>query len=243
MEQLLALPIAIPLVGAGLCLAVARSLRAQALICIGGMVALTLSALAIFDAVRSEDILVLQSGAWPAPFGISLVADPLSAVLLLMSSIVGVAVAVYSVWAVDRDRRGFFYFPLLLVLMLGVQGSFLTGDLFNLYVCFEVMLMASFVLLTLGGDRRQMEGGVKYVILNLLSSAIFLTATGLLYGAVGTLNMADLSVQIARSDSPEVMNSLAMLFLVAFGLKAALFPFSFWLPASYHTPPFAVSAI
>lgn len=243
MEQLLALPIAIPLVVAGLCVAVARGSRAQAFICIGGMVGLLLASLAIFDAVRSQGTLVLQAGGWPAPFGISLVADALSSVLILMASVSGLAVAVYSNWAIDEERQSFSYFPLLSVLMLGVQGSFLTGDLFNLYVCFEVMLMASFVLLTLGGDRRQMEGGVKYVLLNLISSAIFLTATGLLYGAVGTLNFADLSVQIARSDSPEVMNSLAMLFLVAFGLKAALFPFSFWLPASYHTPPFAISAI
>jgi multicomponent Na+:H+ antiporter subunit D len=243
MESLLALPIAIPLVGAGLCVAFARSLRAQAFVCVAGMAAMVLAALAIFDGVRSEGILVLQAGAWPAPYGISLVADLVSAALVLMASLMGTAVAVYSAWSVDEERRSFFYFPLLLVLMLGVQGSFLTGDLFNLYVCFEVMLMASFVLLTLGGERRQMEGGVKYVILNLLSSAVFLTATGLLYGAVGTLNLADIHNQVALSEDRDLMDSLAMLFLVAFGLKAALFPFSFWLPASYHTPPFAVSAI
>jgi multicomponent Na+:H+ antiporter subunit D len=243
MEALLALPIAIPLVGAGLCLLLGRSLRAQAAICTAGSVALAVTAVAILDAVRSEGALVLQAGAWPAPFGISLVADALSALLLLVSSLAGCAVAVCSAWAVDAGRRGHHYFPLVLLLLMGVQGSFLTGDLFNLYVCFEVMLMASFVLLTLGADRRQMEGGVKYVILNLVSSALFLTAVGLIYGALGTLNMADLSVRIATSDQPKVMNSLAMLLLVAFGLKAALFPFSFWLPASYHTPPFAVSAL
>ena len=126
---------------------------------------------------------------------------------------------------------------------MGVCGAFLTGDLFNLYVSFEVMLMASFVLLALGGERAQLEGGVKYVTLNLLSSAVFLAAVGVLYGIAGTLNMADLARAAALGLAPDLVPVLAVLFLVAFGIKAALFPFFFWLPASYHTPPIAVSAV
>lgn len=243
MEKLLVLPIVLPLITAGCCMLAARNVRLQRGLSFAGMLALTIGTLALFDGVRSEGILVTQAGAWPAPFGITLVADRLSAMLILLSAVVGLAVTAYASWSIGVTRERFHFYPLLNVLMLGICGSFLTGDLFNLYVCFEVMLMASFVLLTVGGDRRQLEGGVKYVILNLLSSAIFLTATGLLYGAVGTLNMADLAVRIAAYENREVINSLAMLFLVAFGLKAALFPFSFWLPASYHTPPFAVSAV
>ena len=243
MENLLILPIVIPLVTAGCCLLASRRIRLQRSLSLFGMVALTIATLALFDGVRSEGILVVQAGAWPAPYGITLVADRLSAMLLLLSAIAGLAVTAYAGWSVGERRERYHFYPLLNVLLLGISGSFLTGDLFNLYVCFEVMLMASFVLLCLGGERRQLEGGVKYVILNLISSAIFLTATGLLYGAVGTLNMADLAVRVAQYENREVINSLAMLFLVAFGLKAALFPFAFWLPASYHTPPFAVSAI
>ena len=119
----------------------------------------------------------------------------------------------------------------------------MTGDLFNLYVWFEVMLMASFVLLALGGEKSQLEGAIKYVTLNLISSALFLTALGILYGMAGTLNMADLSLQMSYGMHTGVVSTLAMLFLVAFGIKSALFPLFFWLPASYHTPPVSVSAI
>jgi multicomponent Na+:H+ antiporter subunit D len=132
-----------------------------------------------------------------------------------------------------------------MVLLAGVNGAFLTADLFNLYVCFEVMLMASFVLMVLGGDRYQKEGGLKYVTLNLLSSALFLAAVGIVYGATATLNLAELAVRVplVAGERPELVAALAGLFLVAFGIKAALFPLYFWLPASYHTPPVSVSAV
>jgi multicomponent Na+:H+ antiporter subunit D len=126
---------------------------------------------------------------------------------------------------------------------MGVSGAFLTGDMFNLYVWFEVMLIASFVLLALGGERPQIEGAIKYVTINLLSSALFLAAVGILYGLTGTLNMAQLAQQLVALDQPGLVTTLALLFLVAFGIKAAIFPLFFWLPASYHTPPIAVSAI
>jgi multicomponent Na+:H+ antiporter subunit D len=126
---------------------------------------------------------------------------------------------------------------------MGVSGAFLTGDIFNLYVWFEVMLIASFVLLSLGGEKAQIEGAFNYVTLNLLSSALFLAAVGILYGMVGTLNMADLSIKLQTLQIPGLATVLAMLFFIAFGIKAAVFPLFFWLPASYHTPPVAVSAL
>ena len=126
---------------------------------------------------------------------------------------------------------------------MGVCGAFLTGDIFNLYVWFEVMLMASFVLLALGGERAQVEGAIKYVTLNLISSALFLAAVGLLYGLAGTLNMADLARKLSQVEDPRQVTLLAMLFLISFGIKSAAFPLFFWLPASYHTPPAAVSAV
>ena len=134
------------------------------------------------------------------------------------------------------------YLPTLL--LAGVGGAFATADLFNLYVWFEVMLMSSFVLMALGGERGQMEGAIKYVALNLLSSAIFLSALGLLYALAGTLNMADLAQKFSTTAQPlGLVTTLAILFLIAFGIKAAVFPLFFWLPASYHTPPVAVSAL
>src|SRR5690606_31287158 len=116
-------------------------------------------------------------------------------------------------------------------------------DIFNLYVWFEVMLMASFVLLALGGERAQVEGAIKYVTLNLISSALFLAAVGLLYGLAGTLNMADLARKLSQVEDPRQITLLATLFMISFGIKSAAFPLFFWLPASYHTPPAAVSAI
>ena len=140
-----------------------------------------------------------------------------------------------------RMRGGFA--ALVQVQLAGVCGAFLTGDVFNLYVWFEVMLIASFVLLALGGERPQIEGALKYVTLNLMASALFLAAVGLLYGIMGTLNMADLAQKLAAGPETSLMTAVSLLFLVAFGIKAAMFPLFFWLPASYHTPTAAVSAI
>ena len=245
MSLLLLLPCLVPFVAAILCLLAWRSRRLQRLVGVGGAGGQLVTALFLLRAVGRDGIHVVQVGDWPAPFGITLVADILSAIMLVLAGLMGTAVAVYSLQTIDRGRESFGYYPLFLMLLTGVAGAFLTGDLFNLYVWFEVMLMASFVLLSLGGERPQIEGAIKYVTLNLMASAIFLAAVGLLYGTVGTLNMADLSVKLAEMDPSDkgMITAIAMLFLAAFGIKAAVFPFFFWLPASYHTPPAAVSAI
>ncbi|HOK48268.1 MAG TPA: proton-conducting transporter membrane subunit, partial [Bryobacteraceae bacterium] len=200
-------------------------------------------AAALLYRVRTEGIQAVQIGAWPAPYGISLVADLFSAMMVMITGILGAAVAVYSAGSLDKARQSFGYYPLYHVLLMGVCGAFLTGDIFNLYVWFEVMLMASFVLLALGGGQGQIEGALKYVTLNLMASSVFLAAVGLLYSVAGTLNMADLARKLRHAPEPGIVTVLAMLFLVAFGTKAATFPLFFWLPASYHTPPVAVSAI
>jgi multicomponent Na+:H+ antiporter subunit D len=194
-------------------------------------------------AVREEGHIVMHMGSWQAPFGITLVADLLSAIMVLLTGMMAVAIAIYSLATTSESYERFGYFPLLHLLLAGVAGSFLTGDIFNLYVWFEVMLVASFALLILGGERSQMEGAIKYVTLNLLSSAIFLSAIGLLYGLVGTLNMADIAVKLAQAEHTGMVDVIAVMFMVAFGIKAGAFPLFFWLPASYHTPPVAVSAL
>jgi multicomponent Na+:H+ antiporter subunit D len=127
--------------------------------------------------------------------------------------------------------------------LAGVCGAFLTGDLFNLYVWFEVMLIASFALMALGGERAQLDGAVKYAAINLVATILFLIAIGLLYGVTGTLNMAELHTAVKEVDNRGLLTAIACLFLVCFGIKAAVFPLFFWLPASYHTPPIAVTAI
>lgn len=184
----------------------------------------------------------MQPGGWPAPFGITWVVDLLSAIMLVLAGLMALAVAVYAVADIDDQRQSLGYHPLYHFLMMGVCGSFVTGDIFNLYVWFEIMLISSFVLLELGGYRNQLEGAIKYMTLNVIASAIFLGAVGILYGLTGSLNMADLN-GLLNSAPQGMVITLAMMFLVAFGIKAALFPLYGWLPSAYHTPPTAISAI
>ena len=237
------LPIFIPMLAGALTLICWRWRLVQRWISVLSGGGLLLAALYLFIQVRQEGILVAYVGNWSAPYGITLVADLLSAIMVLVTGIIGLAVAVYSLATMSRSHEAFGYYPLLHLMLAGVVGAFLTGDIFNLYVWFEIMLVASFGLMILGGERAQMEGAVKYVTLNLISSALFLTAVGLLYGYAGTLNMADLALKLGNGDQPGLVTVIAMLFLVAFGIKAAAFPLFFWLPASYHTPPVAISAV
>ena len=223
------------------------SRRVQRVISFAGGVLLLFASFLLFDGVRREGIQVVQVGSWPMPFGITLVADLFSAIMIVMSGLIGFAVQLYSLASMNQEREVFGYYPLYFVLLLGVNGAFLTGDLFNLYVWFEVMLMSSFVLMALGRNRGQTAGAIKYVTLNLISSAIFLSAVGILYGLIGTLNMADLAVKFAqaRSDATVsgLINAVSAMFLIAFGIKAAVFPLFFWLPDSYFAPHPAVSAV
>jgi multicomponent Na+:H+ antiporter subunit D len=243
MIEVIVLPILIPFGTAALALLAWRSRTIQRLLGVTGAAGTLLASVRLLFTVRSEGIIVAQIGSWPAPFGITLVADLFSAIMVTLTGVMGLAIAVYSLGSIDGQRDLFGYYPLLNILLMGVSGAFLTGDIFNLYVWFEVMLIASFVLLSLGGERAQIEGAFNYVTLNLLSSALFLAAVGILYGTVGTLNMADLSIRLKDLQIPGLATVLAMLFLIAFGIKAAVFPLFFWLPASYHTPPVAVSAL
>lgn len=242
MEHLIILPILIPFVCAVLSF-IFRSLRMQRLLGFVGVSGVTVASVALLSATNQHGHIVLHVGNWNAPFGIVLVADLLSAIMVLISSLMGFLVALYSLRDIDEHRQRFYYFPLYNLLLVGVNGAFLTGDLFNLYVWFEVMLIASFVLLSLGGEKPQLEGAFKYVAINLVSSALFLAGAGLIYSKVGTLNMADIALKLSGEPDSFLINSTAILFLIAFGVKAALFPFFFWLPASYHTPPAAISAI
>ena len=241
--MLLALPILLPLGTAiALHLVPQRRRLLRVIAFVGALLILGVAA-AIFGRVRSEGIQVLQIGSWPAPYGITLVADLFSALMVVMVGIIGVAVTGSSFAGVDPRRESFGYHALIHVLLMGVSGAFLTGDIFNLYVWFEVMLIASFVLMSLHRTRAQLHAAFTYVGLNLLASAFLLTAIGLLYGQAGTLNFADLARAWPERRTPGLDAALSMLFLTAFSIKAGLFPLFFWLPASYHTPPAAIGAL
>jgi multicomponent Na+:H+ antiporter subunit D len=209
---------------------------------VGSVIALLLSA-NLMRQVFLQGYVTMNAGNWPAPYGITMVADTFSATLVLLTSLAGLCVSIYSIRSTLDNRISFGYFPVLHFLMMGLCGAFVAGDIFNLYVWFEVMIISSFVLLSLGGQKQQLEGAVKYFTLNMLASIIFLTAIAILYGLTGTLNMADLAGKMAVVENKTMVRITATIFLVGFGIKSAIFPLYFWLPASYHTPPAAVSAI
>ncbi len=243
MELILLYPIFTPFLSALLCLISFRNRILQAWMSFVGMSAMLYFSFNLFLQVRENGIVVLQAGNWNAPFGITLVADLLSAVMLILTAFIGLIVAIYSIPFIDNKRKNYGYFPLYNFLIFGVSGAFVTGDIFNLYVWFEIMLISSFVLLVLGGKKSQLEGAIKYVTLNVLSSAIFLAGVGMVYGLTGTLNMADLAEKVHLVENKGLITLTSMFFLISFGIKAAIFPLFFWLPASYHTPPVAVAAV
>ena len=245
MNWLLVLPILLPLFTAILMLLVWRRTAWKRWLGVVGTAGLLIAGITLLMTVWQEGIFAIQVGNWAAPFGITLVADLLSALMVVLIGLVGVAAAIYALASVEEPQERFGFHPLLQILLMGLNGAVLTGDLFNLFVWFEVMMISSFVLISLGGQQEQIEGGMKYVTLNLFASAMFLTAAGIVYGVTGTLNMADLAVRFADPTlvAPGLVTTLAMFFLIAFGIKAAIFPLFFWLPASYHTTSVLVSAI
>jgi multicomponent Na+:H+ antiporter subunit D len=243
---LLPLPVVLPLLGAALSMLLARRPNGQRLLSVVVLMGLLALAVALLTVVDREGTQVVQLGGWAAPAGISLVADRLSALLLVVSAAVLLAVLVYAIGqgVADGERTGplAVFHPCYLVLAAGIAMAFLTGDLFNLFVAFEVMLVASYVLLTLGGGRAQVRAGMTYVVMSLLASVLFVTVVGLVYAATGTVNMADASMRM--QDVPEGLRvALGLTMLVVFGIKAAIFPLFSWLPDSYPTAPAPVTAV
>lgn len=243
MNTLLVLPILVPFVTAILCLFAWQHTTIQRWLSVIGTASLLVVGLILLHIVYRDGIQAVQIGSWTAPFGITVVVDLFSAIMVSITGLMGLLVVVYSLGSIDLERQRFGYYPLFCTLLMGVSGAFITGDLFNLYVWFEVLLISSFVLMALGGERRQLAGAIQYVVMNLISSSIFLAALGIVYSVTGTLNMADLALQIQQVQQPGIVTILAIMFLIAFGIKAAIFPLFFWLPASYDTPPIAVTAI
>lgn len=242
---LLPVPVLLPLLGAGLSLVVGHRERLQQAVSVAALSGSLLASVILLVAV-DQRIQVLRVGAWAPAIGIELVADRLSAFMLVVSQVVTLAVLVYSVAQHLADEEPGFpvavYHPTFLVLSAGVSDAFLTGDLFNLYVGFEILLAASFVLISLGGTRGRIRAGTVYVVVSLVGSAVFLIALALVYAAAGTVNMAQLAQRVPALD-PNVVLMLQLLLLVGFGVKAAIFPLSAWLPDSYPSAPAPVTAV
>jgi multicomponent Na+:H+ antiporter subunit D len=242
MKLLPALPILVPMAAAVLSVlfrADRRRLGAMAMV--GGALHLGVAAWLLVEVMKQQ-VVVLWAGGWQPPFGICLVADYLAAAMVLITAIIHVSVIVYARGDLERAMVRGGFFPFLQILAGSVCGAFLTGDLFNLYVWFEVMLMSSFGLLVMGRDPGRLTATVKYVTINVVATVLFITAIGLIYGMTGTLNLADLHVRAGGMENRSLFLGAAMLLMVAFGIKAAVFPLFFWLPAAYPILPISVSA-
>ncbi len=245
------LPVLIPLIGAAVTLLAGRRPRLQRIVALTSLAMVTAVCGALVHLADRHGTIALHVGGWgPAggmgPLGITLVVDRLSALMLVVSAIVLLAVVLYAIGQGIRDgderQPVSIFLPTYLVLSAGVCSAFLAGDLFNLYVGFEVLLSASFVLLTIGGTRDRVRAGIAYVMVSMVSSMIFLFGLALVYAATGTLNMAELALRL-DDVSPGTRSALFAVLLVAFGIKAAVFPLSTWLPDSYPTAPAPVTAV
>lgn len=241
-NNLIVLPIIIPVIIGLILIIFKNNILFQRILSFLALLAVGVTCLLLIDQIEANGIQTLHLGGWEAPFGISLVADMFAVILVFAASIVSICILLYSFRSIGIEREMFYFYPLFLFLLAGVNGSFLTGDIFNLFVCFEVMLVASYVLISLGGTKIQLRESIKYILINMISSFLFLVGIALLYATTGTLNMAHLSVRIAEVGQEGLMTSIAFLFLVVFSLKAGLFLF-FWLPGSYSVPPTAISAL
>ena len=245
-DNILTLPVLLPLLGAALTLVARRHQRVQIAISLVVLAAVLGVAVYLMWHTHGEGPIALWLGAWPEPLGIALVADRLSALMLLVSSVVILCVLVFAIGqgVADGDEGSplAIYFPTYLVLSAGVSNAFLAGDLFNLFVSFEMLLFASFVLLTLGGSGTRIRAGTTYVIVSMVSSFLFLVAIAATYAAAGTVNLAQLSLRLPHIDSTVAL-ALQLMLLTVFGIKAAVFPMSAWLPDSYPSAPVPVSAV
>lgn len=246
--HLIILFVAIPMAAGLLNIALHRFKLVQQLIATAGLIAnLAMGIWAVATVYLGADVaggvLVSQMGNWPAPFGITVAVDPLAAIMLTAAGVVTLAVYLYCWTQLPNRFSGGYFHALYMLLLMGVNWCFVTGDLFNMFVSFEIMLLSSYVLLCAGTTRPQMRQAYKYVLLNLLSSTIFVMACGMVYGHTGTLNMAELTLMATQGTLPASANPAIILLLIVFASKTAAFPIWYWLPDSYPTMPAALAGL
>ncbi len=245
MMHLIVLPVVLPaLLAPFIIMTIRFHMDLQRIFSLAGTVALVGISLTLLAQAGTGDIQVYELGNWPAPFGIVLVLDRLSALMITLTALLALAVLLYVIGS-DWDLRGRHFHPLFQFQLMGVMGAFLTGDAFNLFVFFEVLLIASYGLMIHGGGAQRLRAGVQYVVYNLLGSTLFLFALGTLYAVTGTLNMADLAERVAAlpADETALIRVGAVLLLLVFAIKAAVLPLHFWLPGAYANAPMPVAAL
>lgn len=245
MQHLSILPILIPLIiGAALLLPpLSKHIQRQRIAALIGLFVLMLASFYLLYKVQIEGVHLYALGEWKPPFGIVLVADPVSVLLVALTSFLAFSVMLYAISG--QDKGGAYFHPLFMFQVMGINGAFLTGDIFNLFVFFEVLLIASYALLIHGGGKQRTQATLHYVILNLVGSSLFLFGLGIIYGTLGTLNMADLAVKVGslEAENSTLAKTGALLLLVVFGLKSAMLPLHFWLPKTYASASAPVAAL
>jgi multicomponent Na+:H+ antiporter subunit D len=239
---LVPVPIVLPLLGAAVSILVGRSRVAQRVVSVSILAIVLVVSVVLLVSVDQNGPVVAQAGGWPAPLGITLVADRFATIMLVIGSLTLLSVLVFAIGEPGAERNHVGFQSVYLVLTAGVAASVLTGDLFTMFVAFEMMLTASYVLLTLGGRAEQVRAGMTYVVISLIASALFITALAFLYAATGTVNMGELATRIPEL-STGLQSAFAVLLFVVFGIKAAVFPLFFWLPDSYPTAPSPITAV
>jgi multicomponent Na+:H+ antiporter subunit D len=242
MNNILVLPMIMPIITAIILIFIRKQIQLQRIISIITVSFVAVVAGALLISVQQNGILRLDFSGWAPPFGILFVADTFSLLLVLTSSVVTVACLLYAFGTVGKEYESMFFYSFVLLLLAGVNGSFLTGDIFNLFVCFEVMLLASYVLVAFGSRKVQLRESLKYIIINVVGSWVFLVALAYLYGAVKTLNMAHIAMRVAETGQDSLLTTVSLVFLIVFALKAGLLLY-FWLPGSYSVPTTVVQAL
>ena len=242
MSNLLIAPMILPIMTAVILVFLRGNVRVQRLMTLMTLIAVLIISIFLLIEVEASGIMRLDFSGWLPPYGILFVGDALALLLVTVSTVVTIACCIYAFSTIGEAHENMFFYSFVLMLVAGVNGSFLTGDIFNLFVCFEVMLLASYVLVALGGGKRQLRESLKYVLINVVASWMFLVALAYLYGAVGTLNMAHIATRVAEVGQDPVLTTISLVFLIVFSLKAGLLLF-FWLPGSYSVPPTSVAAL
>lgn len=242
MSNIIVLPLIVPVITAILLVFLRQNVIIQRILSLCTLGFVILISVVLLLEVQQQGVMRIDFSGWIPPFGILFVADSFAVLLVFVANIVAAICVVYAFFTIGEHYEKMYFYPFVLLMVAGVNGSFLTGDIFNLFVCFEVMLLASYALISLGGGKVQLREALKYVLINIVASWIFLVALAFLYGTIGTLNMAHISLRVTEAGADPLITTVGLVFLIVFSLKAGLLLF-FWLPGSYSVPPTAIAAL
>jgi len=242
MSNMIVLPLIVPVITAILLVFLRENIIIQRIVSVCTLGFIVIISVVLMLEVQHQGVMRIDFSGWLPPFGILFVADTFAVLLVLVANIVATICVIYAFFTIGEQYEKMYFYPFVLLMVAGVNGSFLTGDIFNLFVCFEVMLLASYALISLGGGKAQLREALKYVLINIVASWIFLVALAFLYGTIGTLNMAHIALRVTEAGVDPLITTVGLVFLIVFSLKAGLLLF-FWLPGSYSAPPTAIAAL